>query len=618
MKCSNCHLVNDADSIFCGRCGQQLDAPTTDSSFHVGAVVADGRYRLDALLGVGGMGTVYKATDLSLKRSCALKLLNPELTSHPTARRRMEQEARILARISHHNVVQVRNIFTDDETLVMELEYVAGGDLSGIIRPGGMEESEARRWMVGILDGLQALHDSGLVHRDVKPDNVLVDGNGIPKVTDLGIARDSTAREKTQLGTVLGTLEYMSPEQIQGIGVDARADIYACGIMLFRMLSGELPFNATSEFEWQEAHVRKAPDFRRLLSRRRISDGLLAVLKKAMAKDPAARFASAKQMKAALTAAAQPVAPQAAKVSAAKTSPRARQAAPGPRPAVVQRPPSPPPPAHIAAGAPVAAAPAPRALTPEQGVRPAPVSTSRLPLIVGVVFLGLLVLGGGVATVVSFSGSDEAETPVAETTGAPTPPQPAIGQKINKNKMFAAQAKPRCKGDKQTAVLGEWRITTNVGGKSRATRGRYNLVLRMNQQCVLTAQIWRDGFTVPSGKWMEYGHYPNPKVVAVTTETILGSSYFSLKARWKKATILFHFRPAAGTSGGKTTRMSGAWMYLTKKHRTFNGPLLARRLEHSGLGSRSTISGYPTLDSWKAVQWTPRTTWVAGGSGGWN
>ena len=117
---------------------------------------------------------------------------------------------------------------------------------------------------------------------------------------------------------------------------------------------------------------------------------------------------------------------------------------------------------------------------------------------------------------------------------------------------------------------------------------------------------------------MELGRYPSPERGQLTAVQISGASYWSLKARWKKARILFHFRlfPAPGTS--KSARMTGAWMYLTKAHTTFHGPLLARRFEGSGLGSRSTTSGYPALDGWSAVQWTPRTTWVLGETGGWN
>ena len=293
--CTKCDHQNAADALFCARCGTQVEAIET---LAVGTMVGGGRYRVDALLGVGGMGSVYKATDIGLQRTVALKLLNPELTAHPTARRRMLQEARILARIHHPNVVQVRSVFEEGSVLAMELEFMPGGDLLGAIPVGGMAEEETVRVMKDVLAGLQALHEAGLVHRDVKPDNVLLTADGAAKVTDLGVARDSSAREKTKLGAVLGTPEYMSPEQIQGQPVDRRADLYSAGILLFRMLSGGLPYQASSEFEWQEAHVRIAPDLETL--RTKGSDALVGVVKKALAKKPEERWQTAEDMKEAL------------------------------------------------------------------------------------------------------------------------------------------------------------------------------------------------------------------------------------------------------------------------------------------------------------------------------
>ncbi len=616
MKCGHCDRTNEPEAIFCGGCGQRLDAPAGEHAYHVGAVVAGGRYRLEALLGVGGMGTVYKATDLSLERLCALKLLNPELTSHPTARRRMEQEARILARISHRNVVQVRNIFEDDDTLVIELEFVAGGDLTGQIPAGGMSESDACRWMSGILDGLQALHDSGLVHRDMKPDNVLVDAKGVPKVTDLGVARDASAREKTRLGTVLGTLEYMSPEQIQGMAVDARADIYACGIILFRLLTGDLPFHATSEFEWQEAHVRKPPDFGQLRERGDVSPGLMQVLERALAKRPEARFASAQQMKAALASRTS--------VATPATASHASHAAPAPQVA---------PAGSNAATEPQRSAPAQgtKVATPSGGgdssaaMSSNPTSAPRKSPAALLAVVALLIAGVGFAifgptgnTTASDAARTAAESPAP--AAAPTPkatpaatPPPAVPKPTAAP---AQPARPQCAAIKRAAV-GTWRITTNVGGKARATRGRYHMAVQLEAGCSLRARVWRDGFTVPSGKWMEFGRYPTPEIASLETVRVAGTEYLAMKAKWKKAWILFHMRPMP-PSDSTATRMTGAWMYLTKVHRTFHGPLVARRLEGSGLGNRSTISGYPSLDSWSAVGWPHRTTWVSGDSGGWN
>ncbi len=294
-NCPACNNLNPDEAGFCNRCGGQL---TADNSLKPGDEIGGGRYRIDSLLGEGGMGTVYKATDLSLGRTAALKLLHPELTAHSTARRRMEQEARILASIEHPNVVQVRNVFEEGDVLAMELEFMPGGDLLSAIPNGGMPETEAVRIMGAVLSGLGAIHDAGLVHRDIKPDNVLLSGNSTPKVTDLGIAHDPGAREKTRVGATLGTPEYMAPEQIQGLRVDLRTDVYATGIVLYRMLTGDFPFRATTDFEWQVAHVQHEPDMERL--RGKVSAAVIAVVEKALAKKPERRWRSAEEMAAAL------------------------------------------------------------------------------------------------------------------------------------------------------------------------------------------------------------------------------------------------------------------------------------------------------------------------------
>ena len=291
MHCGQCGEVSEAAARFCGSCGSERDP---SSPFRVGAVLASGRYRIDALLGEGGMGTVWRAEDITLGRTVALKCLAAELTAHPTARRRMAQEARVLARLESPNVVQVRNVFEEAGLLILELEYVAGGDLSSHVRNGGRQERDVLDTIAKTLDGLHAIHLAGLVHRDIKPANVLLDANGQPKVTDLGVAHDPTAVEKTQLGARLGTPEYMSPEQIRGERVDARSDVYAVGVMCYQLITGELPFRGTSEFDIVAAHVREMPDLGKLA--RSASPQTVAWVARALAKQPSDRWRDAKSM----------------------------------------------------------------------------------------------------------------------------------------------------------------------------------------------------------------------------------------------------------------------------------------------------------------------------------
>ena len=292
--CDACGHSNPNDAVFCGRCGSPIESIDGGSLFRPGDVVGAGRYRIEMLLGEGGMGFVYKATDLTLERVVALKFLHPELTAHPTARRRMAQEARVLARIEHPNVIQVRNVFEEGELLAMDLEFLPGGDLLGRLRQGALPESDAINVTIKILAGLDALHKAGLVHRDIKPENILLTANGAPKITDLGVARDPNAREKTQLGATLGTPEYMSPEQIQGEVVDHRSDLYAVGILLFQLCTGKLPFSAKSDFDWQAAHVQQAPAMGSL--RQRVSPELVAAVQRALAKTPETRWQNARDM----------------------------------------------------------------------------------------------------------------------------------------------------------------------------------------------------------------------------------------------------------------------------------------------------------------------------------
>ncbi len=287
ISCPHCQHVNPPASAFCGTCGSRMEAAADQT-------MADGRYRVTSVLGEGGMGIVFRAYDTRLDREVALKALHASLVAHPTARARMTTEAKALARIEHPNVVRVLDVFDEGPMLVMVLEFVPGGDLEAKIRPGGLREAEVAPLMVGILAGLEAIHDAGLVHRDMKPGNVLVSGKGVPKITDLGIARDGQAKEKTRVGATLGTPEYMSPEQVKGIAVDARSDIYACGIVLYELLTGHKPYDATSEFDIISAHVREPPNLAALEGK--VSSGWIAVVRKALAKAPAERFGSAKEM----------------------------------------------------------------------------------------------------------------------------------------------------------------------------------------------------------------------------------------------------------------------------------------------------------------------------------
>lgn len=323
LHCPQCGNLNPSDVHACLRCGSDLTQQSQQQSSSFSAEQGDpeqapeldltgstlqGRYQVDAQLGKGGMGTVYRATDLRLTRQVALKVLAPELVAHPTARRRMAQEANALARIEHPNVVRVLDVFDHGALMVLVLELVTGGDLAGRIRRGALSPAEATAMLSGILNGLAAIHGANLVHRDIKPDNVLLSASQVPKLTDLGVARDALATQKTQLGARIGTPEYMSPEQAQGIQVDLRSDLYSVGLVFYEMLTAKLPFTGSTELDLLAARVQRDPDLTALPRDAQQFSGFLA---KALARSPDQRFANAAEMLAALDSPGQVSAPPA-------------------------------------------------------------------------------------------------------------------------------------------------------------------------------------------------------------------------------------------------------------------------------------------------------------------
>ncbi len=253
-----------------------------------------GRYEIGELLGDGAMGSVYRARDQMLERTVALKVLNPELWASAKARQRMAREAGVLGRINHPNVINIFNVFEHGEALVLELEYVAGGTLGDRLQHGPFSVAEAARIMKGMLDGLTAIHAAGIVHRDLKPSNILMCDDATPKLADLGVAHDATAKGLTGTGATLGTVDYMSPEQIQGRAVGPATDIYACGILLHQMITGAVPFAARSDFEVMAAHLKQPPNLLQLQTM--APPALVHAVGRALAKDPAQRWPSAQEL----------------------------------------------------------------------------------------------------------------------------------------------------------------------------------------------------------------------------------------------------------------------------------------------------------------------------------
>ncbi len=257
------------------------------------------RYELNHLIARGGMAEVYRAHDRLLDRPVALKVLFPELSIDRSFVERFRREAQAAANLSHPNIVPVFDWGEDTGTYFIVMEFIDGRPLSSILKSAGTLSAE-RTAEIGahVAAALGFAHKHGVIHRDVKPGNVLITDDSQVKVTDFGIARAINTEESlTQTGAVMGTATYFSPEQAEGIGVDARSDIYSLGVVLFEMVTGRPPFLGDTPVAVASKHVRDHPPAPRELNPS-ISPTFEAIILKAMAKDPAHRYATAEDMRA--------------------------------------------------------------------------------------------------------------------------------------------------------------------------------------------------------------------------------------------------------------------------------------------------------------------------------
>jgi len=275
-QCARCSAENPDTTRFCGQCGAQLDArspaslvateasnfsrtavaarrsrPASDSSeegrFLPGTLLAD-RYRIVSLLGAGGMGEVYRATDLRLGQAVALKFLPEEMVNDPKALARFHNEIRIARQVAHPNVCRVYDLGEVEGSTYLSMEYVDGEDLHSLLRRiGRLPSDKALEIARKLCAGIAAAHDKGVLHRDLKPANIMIDGRGHVLITDFGLA--GIMGQIEGLETRNGTPGYMAPEQLSGKEVSAQSDIYALGVVLYEMFTGKRPFNATTRAE---------------------------------------------------------------------------------------------------------------------------------------------------------------------------------------------------------------------------------------------------------------------------------------------------------------------------------------------------------------------------------
>ena len=262
----------------------------------VGHVI--GKYRILSRLGRGGMGTVYKAVDETLGREVAIKSLNPDL-SDPEVLRRFRAEALALARLNHPNIAMLFELAEHDGALLMVMEFVRGETFEAISQRGPVPLDRSRELCSQVLDALGHAHRAGIVHRDLKPANLMLTESGLVKVMDFGLARMAGTEHLTNDGFMVGTPAYMAPEQVLAEKIDGRADLYAMGVVLYRLLTSQLPFKADSGISMAHKQVHDAPTPVRSI-RTELPSACEDIIGRALAKSPADRFQTAEEFRSAL------------------------------------------------------------------------------------------------------------------------------------------------------------------------------------------------------------------------------------------------------------------------------------------------------------------------------
>jgi len=307
LKCLKCHFDNPSDSRFCNKCGTIVQ-PSEEIAFSqtetfqspiqeltTGSTFAN-RYQVIEELGHGGMGRVYKVFDTDIKEKIALKLLRPEIALDKETVERFSNELKLARKISQRNVCRMFDLGKAEGTTFITMEFVPGEDLKKFIRKTG-QLGAGRTVSIAkqVCEGLAEAHHLGVVHRDLKPQNIMVDEDGNARIMDFGIARSLRGKGITGAGVMIGTPEYMSPEQVEGKEVDERSDIYSLGVILFEMVTGRVPFEGDTPFTIGVKHKSEIPRDPRDLNTQ-IPQDLGRLVLKCLEKDKAKRYQTAQEL----------------------------------------------------------------------------------------------------------------------------------------------------------------------------------------------------------------------------------------------------------------------------------------------------------------------------------
>ncbi|MFQ5720933.1 MAG: protein kinase [Candidatus Aminicenantales bacterium] len=305
VRCPKCHFKNPSNTRFCSRCSTPLHSEEKVSSTKTllrtitesatGSTLF-GRYKVIEELGRGGMGRVYKVFDKKIEEEIALKLIKPEISADERTIRRFRNELKLARKITHKNVCRMYDLNEVEGTYYITMEYISGVDLKKLIlKTGRLSVRKAVSIAKQICEGLAEAHRLGVVHRDLKSKNIMVDKVGNVRIMDFGLARSLEARATTETGAMLGTPHYMSPEQVESKEVDQRSDIYSLGIILFEMVTGRVPFQGESTLSIALKHKTEAPP-NPLRFNAQIPEGLSYVILKCLEKNRENRYESAEEL----------------------------------------------------------------------------------------------------------------------------------------------------------------------------------------------------------------------------------------------------------------------------------------------------------------------------------